>query len=80
LMIGDSLGGPALAERIGATRGWREFTLYRVVSDSGSVAATFALSGLGEVHLDDVTVEPLGGAGRTTGYPSTGQLYPTTSR
>jgi len=80
LMIGDTLGGPALAERVGATKGWREFTLYRVVNDSGQVAATFALSGMGEVHLDDVTVEPLAGAGRATGYPTTGGRYPSTQR
>jgi hypothetical protein len=79
-MIGDTLGGPALSERVGATEGWREFTLYRVVNDSGQVAATFALSGMGEVHLDDVTVEPLAGAGRATGYPTTGGRYPSTQR
>ncbi len=79
LMIGDSLGGKALAERIGATKGWREFTLYRVVNDSGSVAATFALSGLGEAFLDDVTIEPIAGAGKTAAYPSTTGRFPATS-
>lgn len=79
LMIGDSLGGKALAERIGATKGWREFTLYRVVNDTGSVAATFALSGLGEAFLDDVTIEPLAGAGKTAAYPSTTGRFPATS-
>jgi hypothetical protein len=60
LLIFDSLGGPALADRVDATPGWQEFTLFRVVGGSGpttEVSVTFALSGLGEVWLDDVTIE-----------------------
>jgi len=59
LMIFDSLGGEPLARRIGQTTGWQEFTLYRVAPESGSVRVTFALSGLGEAWLDDVTIRPI---------------------
>jgi len=59
LLIFDSLGGEALAERIGETTGWRPFTLYRVAPRSGQMTVTFVLSGLGEVWLDDVTIQPL---------------------
>lgn len=64
LLIIDSLSGEPLAERIGRTAGWEEFTLYRVATEQGQVSVTFALSGLGEVWLDDVTIQlmPLSGA------------------
>lgn len=71
VLISDSLGGRALAERIGSTKGWREFTLYRAVNDSGTVTLTVAMSGLGEAFLDDVTIEPLAGAGKAAAYPTT---------
>ncbi len=56
LMIYDSQSGPILAERIMQTRGWREFTLYRVAERPGQMWVTFDLTGLGEVALDDVTI------------------------
>jgi len=59
LMVVDSLSGEALAERIGQTDGWRQFTLYRVALRSGHMNVTFSLTGLGEVWLDDVTIQPL---------------------
>jgi len=59
LLVIDSLAGEALAERIGRTAGWQEFTLYRVAPGSGQMTVTFALSGLGEVRLDDVTIQVL---------------------
>ena len=68
LLIIDSLSGEALAERIGRTGGWQQFTLYRAAPQSGRMTVTFALSGLGEVRLDDVTiqlVEPAGTGGTT---------------
>ena len=57
LMIFDSFGEEPLAHRIGQTDGWQEFTLYRVAPQSGHLTVTFALSGLGEARIDDVTVE-----------------------
>ena len=57
LMIFDSFGKEPLAERIGQTDGWQEFTLYRMAPESGHLAVTFALTGLGDAWIDDVTVE-----------------------
>lgn len=59
VMIVDSLGGPALAERLGETVGWHRFTLYRVAPESGTMVVHFVLTGLGEVSLDDVRVNVL---------------------
>ena len=59
LMIFDSLAGPALAERIGQTQGWQEFSLYRIAPQSGAVTVTFALTGLGVARLDDISIEPV---------------------
>jgi hypothetical protein len=59
LMIFDSAGGIDLAERIGESRQWRRFVLYRAADASGRIRVTFALSGLGEAFLDDVTIRPL---------------------
>ena len=56
LLIFDSCTGPALGERVFATHGWREFTLYRAVPENGELTITFALTGLGEAWLDDVSV------------------------
>jgi hypothetical protein len=57
LMIFDSMTGPPLAERIGETKGWQEFTLYRVTPQSGSLVLTLALTGQGVARIDDVTIE-----------------------
>jgi len=56
LMIFDSSAGPALAERIQHTRGWQEFTLYRAARRDGPLTVTLALTGLGEVWLDDISI------------------------
>jgi len=56
LMIADSFGGSALAERITVTDGWREFVLYRTAPYDGSVAVTIALTGVGEARVDDVSI------------------------
>ncbi len=59
LMIFDSIAGEPLALRFSRTDGWQEFTLYRVATQSGHMAMTFVLTGLGEAWLDDVTVQPV---------------------
>jgi hypothetical protein len=56
LVVYDSLNGPELAERILQSRGWREFTLYRIAERGGPMRVTFAMTGIGEVAVDDVTV------------------------
>lgn len=59
LLIVDSLGGEALAHRVRQTNGWQSFTLYRIAPQTGPVTVTFALTGLGEAWIDDVTIQPL---------------------
>lgn len=59
LWIIDSLGGEALGARIGHTVGWQEFQLYRYVSDARPVSVTFALAALGQVMIDDVSIQVL---------------------
>ena len=59
LMVFESLTGEEMALRIDKTAGWREFTMYRIAPQSGPMSLTFLLTGLGEVRLDDVTVEVL---------------------
>ncbi len=60
LMVIDSLGGAALAERVQSTEGWQPITLYRAAGDAEQMTLTFALTGLGEASIDDVRVRPLG--------------------
>jgi hypothetical protein len=57
LKVVESLTGEEMALRIDKTAGWREFTMYRIAPQSGPMALTFELTGLGEVRLDDVTIE-----------------------
>ncbi len=57
LLVIESLGREPLAERIGITSGWREFTLYRAAAAAGDLTVTLALTGVGDAWIDDVTVE-----------------------
>ena len=59
LLVMDSLTGQALAERIHAGGEWQEFVLYRACPQSGPFHVTFALSGMGTAHVDDVSVQVL---------------------
>lgn len=63
LLVFDSFGGPALAERVGRTDGWRRLVLYRIAPGDSSTTApfavTFALTGLGEARLDAVSIRVL---------------------
>jgi hypothetical protein len=56
-MVIDSLGREALAERIGCSESWTEFVLYRGTREAADLTLTFALTGLGEAHVDDVIVQ-----------------------
>ena len=81
LLVMDSVGGMALAERVKQTEGWREFTLYRIAPQSGPVTATFALAAAGEVWIDDVTIRPIslqdrGLASQSRGNPADVPLRP----
>jgi hypothetical protein len=59
LMVIDSLGGEALAERITPADGWRELVMYRAAPRADNVTVTFALSGVGEAWIDNVTIQPV---------------------
>lgn len=72
LLVFDSLGGPALAERVGKTPAWRRLVLYRIVpADAGDepLTVTFALTGMGEARIDDVSIRVLDRS--TGGMPAT---------
>jgi hypothetical protein len=56
LVIADSFGATALAERITVTDGWREFLLYRAAPYDGAVAVSIALTGIGEAWVDDLSI------------------------
>ncbi len=57
LVMFDSDSGEALAERLYKTKGWRHVTLYRAATRPGPLIVTFALAGIGEAAIDDVTVQ-----------------------
>jgi hypothetical protein len=84
LLVFDSIGGPALAERVAMTPGWRRLVLYRIVPADASgepFTVTFALTGLGEARIDDVSVRVLERNGGIPGaFVSTGpQSLPSTT-
>jgi hypothetical protein len=77
LLVFDSLGGPALAERVGPSGQWRRLVLYRIVPGDAAgepLTVTFALTGLGEARIDDVSIRVLdrGGAVVPSGVASFG--------
>ena len=62
LFVFDSLGGPALGERVASSRGWRRLVLHRIVPAEAAgepFAVTFAMTGLGEARIDDVSIRTL---------------------
>jgi hypothetical protein len=59
LFVFDSLGGPALGERVAATKVWRRLVLHRIVPAEAAgepITVTFALTGLGVALIDDVSI------------------------
>lgn len=63
LVVLDSLSGEALATRLSVTQGWEQITAYRAAARRGPMTVTFALAGLGEAAIDDVTIEIVRRAG-----------------
>ena len=59
LRITDTLGGPAMAERVPITNGWQEFTLYRGVEKTGQLSVSFELTGVGVANIDEVTIRTI---------------------
>lgn len=80
LLVFDSLAGPALAERVGQTKGWRRLVLYRIVpSDTTEpLTLTFAMTGLGTARLDEVSIRVIerGGGGIPASIVSTTPAAP----
>lgn len=59
-MAFDTAGGEPLGIRLTSpTKGWRRFVLYRQVPANGTVQLTAALTGVGTVCFDDLSIEPL---------------------
>jgi hypothetical protein len=80
-MLYDSIGGEPLAVRLTApTPGWKQYSLYRRVPESGNINVTMALTGVGTAYFDDVRIEPLvpreGPAAGTAGTPGSVTLHP----
>lgn len=75
LLVFDSFGGPALAERVGQTKGWRRLVLYRIVpaDTTAPLLVTFAMTGLGAARLDEVAIRVIerGGNGTPASIVST---------
>ena len=59
LLVVESLTGEEMALRLDKTTGWREFSMLRIVPQAGPMTLTLAMTGLGEVRLDDLTIEVL---------------------
>src|SRR5262249_50912649 len=60
LLVIDSLAGEALAERFTKAGEWQQFTMYRAAARAGTMGVTFAVSGLGEAWIDDITIQVVG--------------------
>ena len=58
--IFDDQGGRGLALRFKKQMGWTQFAFYRLATNNGPMRIRFALSGVGEVWLDDVAAYALG--------------------
>ena len=69
LMIFDSLGGPLLARRIRQTQGWQDVTFFRKATRPHPLVVTFALTGIGDVAIDELVVQPLGSPRATISSP-----------
>lgn len=57
LLVFDSLGGSDLGLAIERTDGWQKFSFVRAADRAGWLQLTFALTGVGDVWLDDVTMQ-----------------------
>jgi len=66
LMVIDSAGGEATAQRITDTGPWREFTMFRWLPAGVPANLTLRLSGLGEVWIDDLSMQVVSFGGAPT--------------
>ncbi|MGY8767191.1 MAG: hypothetical protein ACKVH8_02010 [Pirellulales bacterium] len=58
LIIYDSIGGKELALHVHQTTQWKEFSLIRAVGQQKEMRLHFELESVGDVYLDDITMEP----------------------
>lgn len=56
VLLFDSVGGPSLATRVNASPEWQPFSNLRAVDESGEVSVTLALTGVGQVDLDGLSI------------------------
>ena len=59
VVIYDSIAGRALAVTRYRPQEWKRFTLYRRVHETGRVAITLGLAGVGDAFIDDLQVQRL---------------------
>jgi hypothetical protein len=59
LLVVESLTGEEMALRLDKTAGWREFSMLRIAPQTGPMTVTLFMTGLGEVRVDDLTIEEL---------------------
>lgn len=57
MMVIDSHSGPIYSSYFKKTEGWQPFTLYRGVNSDGPLTVTFALTGIGDAYIDDVSIQ-----------------------
>ncbi|PHS02855.1 MAG: hypothetical protein COA78_20150 [Blastopirellula sp.] len=58
LIIYDSIGGKELALHVHEAPQWKEFSLIRAVGQQKEMRLHFELESVGDVYLDDITMEP----------------------
>jgi hypothetical protein len=63
--IYDSIGGPALAVARSEPLEWKQYTLLRRVARTEPMTVTLALTGIGDVYIDDLEVQRLSPRGPT---------------
>lgn len=69
-LLYDSAAGEPLGIRLTGATGWKKYTLYRVVPDSGVIQVTLALTGMGAAYFDDIRVEALSQTRTAAASPS----------
>jgi hypothetical protein len=76
LLMIDSLTGETMAQRLGQGADWQQLSVYRAVGQSGPMVVTFALCGLGEVWIDDVSVRVIARPGSANPLEQAQQTRP----
>lgn len=72
VMVYDNIGGTGSALRYNGKTGWYRFSMIRAVPKTGDLTLTFALTGLGEVQIDNLRVVAHSPSRAREPAPSTG--------